>query len=124
MYNPNLVPQLLREISLLHQIRHPHIIRLYDVFQDSDSIYVVMQLMEGGELFDYVIQRGALTERDASGILRQLLEAIVYLHQRGIIHRDLKPGTPAGGSPTCSACSLLGVSCMPSCDRKPAATGC
>jgi len=93
MYSADLVPQLLREITLLHQIRHPNIIQLFDVFQDDEHIFVVMELMTGGELFDFVITRGALRETDARDILKQVLKAIVYLHQRGIIHRDLKPGS-------------------------------
>lgn len=52
----------------------------------------VTEYMSGGELFDYVVDRGTLSEVEASSIVRQITSAVAYLHARGIIHRDLKPG--------------------------------
>lgn len=54
-------------------------------------MFIVMELMSGGELFDYVVQRGTLTEEEASGIVRKVVSALVYMHGKNIIHRDLKP---------------------------------
>lgn len=79
------------EIQTLRKLDHPNIIRLYDVYITQDKIFIVMELMEGGELFDYVVQKGTLTEEEASRIVRSVTSALVYMHSKNIIHRDLKP---------------------------------
>lgn len=83
--------QLESEIVALQQLHHPNIITLYDVYITSEKIYIVMELMKGGELFDYVVQKGTLTEDEASFIVRKVISALVYMHEKNIIHRDLKP---------------------------------
>ena len=57
----------------------------------TNRIYIIMELMEGGELFDYVVQKGTLTEEEASRIVRSVTSALVYMHSKSIVHRDLKP---------------------------------
>ena len=80
------------EITSLKSIHHPGIIQLYDVYILSTiKIYIIMELMLGGELFDYVVEKGTLSEEEASQIVRTVLSAIHYLHRQNIIHRDLKP---------------------------------
>jgi len=79
------------EIEALRSLQHPHIIRLYDVFISPHQIYIIMELMEGGELFDYVVQKGTLTEEEASRIVRKVTSALVFMHSKNIIHRDMKP---------------------------------
>ena len=84
--------QFQTEIQALQELRHPGIIRLYDVYiHAGDKIYIVMELMEGGELFDYVVEKGTLTEEEASKIVRKVTSAIAFMHSRRIVHRDLKP---------------------------------
>jgi calcium/calmodulin-dependent protein kinase I len=83
--------QFYTEIKTLRSLRHPNIIQLYDVFITQDKIYIIMELMSGGELFDYVVQKGTLTEEEASRIVRKVTSALVYLHSRNVIHRDMKP---------------------------------
>jgi len=86
-----MISQFHSEIDALRQLHHPNIIQLYDVFTTKKKIYIVMELMAGGELFDYVVQKGTLTEAEASVIVRMVTGALVYMHRCNIIHRDLKP---------------------------------
>ncbi|KAL7427659.1 hypothetical protein ACHAXH_002292 [Discostella pseudostelligera] len=87
----NLLDQFYTEIKTLRSLRHPNIIQLYDVFITQDKIYIIMEFMSGGELFDYVVQKGTLTEEEASRIVRKVTSALVYMHSRNVIHRDMKP---------------------------------
>lgn len=86
-----MMAQFQTEIVALQKLKHPSIIQLYDVFLSKDKIYIVMELMEGGELFDYVVQKGTLTEEEASRIVKKVTSALVYMHEKNIVHRDLKP---------------------------------
>ena len=79
------------EIEVLKELNHPGIIKLEDVYTTDSKIYMVMELMSGGELFDYVVEKGTLTEEEASLIVKGVVDAVVYMHDKGIIHRDLKP---------------------------------
>ncbi|CAI5722848.1 unnamed protein product [Peronospora destructor] len=79
------------EIQVLQSLRHPNIIQIEDVFLSESKICMVTEYMGGGELFDYVVDRGTLSEVEASTIVRQITSAVAYLHSHGIIHRDLKP---------------------------------
>ena len=79
------------EIEVLKELQHPGIIKLEDVYTTDSKIYMVMELMSGGELFDYVVEKGTLTEEEASVIVKGVVGAVVYMHDKGIIHRDLKP---------------------------------
>uniref|UniRef100_A0AAV1V326 Protein kinase domain-containing protein n=1 Tax=Peronospora matthiolae TaxID=2874970 RepID=A0AAV1V326_9STRA len=83
--------QLQVEIQVLQSLKHPNIIRIEDVYLSGSKICMVTEYMGGGELFDYVVDRGTLSEVEASTIVRQITSAVDYLHTRGIIHRDLKP---------------------------------
>jgi serine/threonine protein kinase len=86
-----MMAQFQTEVQALKSLRHPGIIRLYDVYLTGSKIYIVMEMMEGGELFDYVVQKGTLTEEEASKIVRKVTSAIAYMHSQNFIHRDLKP---------------------------------
>uniref|UniRef100_A0A8C6WZG6 Calcium/calmodulin-dependent protein kinase Ia n=1 Tax=Neogobius melanostomus TaxID=47308 RepID=A0A8C6WZG6_9GOBI len=79
------------EIAVLHRIKHPNIVSLEDIFESTSHLYLVMQLVSGGELFDRIVEKGFYTERDASQLIQQILDAVKYLHDMGIVHRDLKP---------------------------------
>lgn len=80
-----------QEISIMKQLDHPNIIRLFETFEDHRNIYLVMELASGGELFDRIIELGHLTEHQAAIIMQQILRAIHYMHQSKVMHRDLKP---------------------------------
>ncbi|KAL8671721.1 MAG: hypothetical protein Q9168_003792 [Polycauliona sp. 1 TL-2023] len=79
------------EMVLLQRMKHPHIVRFHDWFESKDKYYIVTQLATGGELFDRICEYGKFTEKDASQTIRQVLEAVDYLHYNNVVHRDLKP---------------------------------
>lgn len=79
-----------REISYLRLLRHPHIIKLYDVIKSKDEIIMVMEFA-GKELFDYIVQRGKMPEDEARRFFQQIISAVEYCHRHKIVHRDLKP---------------------------------
>jgi len=78
------------ETSLLQMVDHPHIVKLIDICDTKDTLFIIMELMEGGELYDEIVKRKHFTEKDAGFIMYQLFLALDYLHKRGIVHRDLK----------------------------------
>ncbi|CAI9730550.1 calmodulin-dependent kinase type 1-like [Octopus vulgaris] len=79
------------EIQVLRRLKHPNIVQLLDVFEDKQRVFLVMELVTGGELFDRIVEKGSYTERDASALIKQVLEGVDYMHERGVVHRDLKP---------------------------------
>ena len=79
------------EIEILKKVEHPNIIKLFDIFESTDKIYLVMELVTGGELFDSIVERGKYSEQDSAQLIYQILKGIEYLHSVGICHRDLKP---------------------------------
>jgi len=82
---------LRREIEIMRKLRHEHIIALHSVYDEEENIFLVLELATGGELFDQIISKGTYSEKDAANIIRQILEAVAYMHSNGIAHRDLKP---------------------------------
>ncbi|ODV60320.1 carbon catabolite-derepressing protein kinase [Ascoidea rubescens DSM 1968] len=79
-----------REISYLRLLTHPHIIKLYDVIKSKDEIIMVIEFA-GKELFEYIVQRGKMTESEARRFFQQIIAAVQYCHRHKIVHRDLKP---------------------------------
>jgi len=78
-------------VEILLKIEHPNIIKLLDLFDTPEKLYLVMELVTGGELFDRIVEREQYSESDAKEVMRQLLNAIEYIHSKDIVHRDLKP---------------------------------
>lgn len=80
-----------REVIIMKLIEHPNIMTLYDVWENKGELYLVLEYIEGGELFDYLISRGRLSEREAIHYFRQICYGVDYCHKFNICHRDLKP---------------------------------
>ncbi len=79
------------EIEILRKISHPNISNVYEIYEDSRKYYIMMEFLEGGELFEAITNIGSFSEQNAAGVMKQLLSAVNYLHQMNIMHRDLKP---------------------------------
>ncbi|ORX99509.1 Pkinase-domain-containing protein [Basidiobolus meristosporus CBS 931.73] len=82
---------LQREIAILMAIKHPCIISTHGVYDEQDFLYIVLELVDGGELFDLIEQKQRFSEPETRLVFYQLFQAIKYLHDRGITHRDMKP---------------------------------
>ncbi|CAD8067762.1 unnamed protein product [Paramecium primaurelia] len=80
-----------REISILRKVNHENIIKLYEILESDENLYLVMEYAKGGELFDYIVKKHQLPEPMAARLFFQLINAVEYLHQQKIAHRDLKP---------------------------------
>ncbi|KAL1829564.1 CBL-interacting serine/threonine-protein kinase 23 isoform X1 [Daucus carota subsp. sativus] len=86
-----MIGQIKREISTMKLIRHPNVIRMYEVMASKTKIYIVLEFVTGGELFDKIASKGRLKEDEARKYFQQLINAVDYCHSRGVFHRDLKP---------------------------------
>ncbi|KAG6908810.1 hypothetical protein DXG01_003257 [Tephrocybe rancida] len=79
-----------REIEVLRTLKHPNIVRLYDVIETDKYIGIILEYASGGELFDHILAHRYLRERDAAKLFSQLISGVWYIHQKKIVHRDLK----------------------------------
>ena len=75
----------------MSQLDHPNVVKLIEIFDEDDYVYLVMELMQGGELFDRLVEKENYSEQEASEIIKPIVDAIRYCHSMNIIHRDLKP---------------------------------
>ncbi|KAJ7598729.1 Pkinase-domain-containing protein [Mycena floridula] len=80
-----------REITMMKLMNHPNILRLYDVFEGATELFLVLEYVEGGELFDFLVNKGRLTPEEALPFFKQIVYGLNYAHTFSIIHRDLKP---------------------------------
>lgn len=85
-----MISKVKREIKILKFINHPNIIKLYEVLDTTNDIFVIMELASKGELYDF-IQNNEITEEQAKFYFRQIISGVEYVHQNLISHRDLKP---------------------------------
>lgn len=79
------------EISVLKNLDHPNVIKLFECFYDSNYYYMIEEYCSGGDLYDYIKRQNSFSEKKAACIIYQLLSAINHLHSKKIVHRDLKP---------------------------------
>ncbi|KAK9125319.1 hypothetical protein Scep_014165 [Stephania cephalantha] len=81
-----------REVAIMkHLPTHPNVVSLKDTYEDDNAVHLVMELCEGGELFDRIVARGHYTERAAAAVTRTIVEVVQMCHKHGVMHRDLKP---------------------------------
>jgi len=80
-----------REIEIMKKVDHANVLKLQEVYETEDVIALVMELVNGGELFYKIVEKGNYSEKDAAKIVRQMARGVEYLHSQGIAHRDLKP---------------------------------
>eukprot|EP01012_Entosiphon_sulcatum_P007808 TRINITY_DN1407_c1_g1_i2.p1 TRINITY_DN1407_c1_g1~~TRINITY_DN1407_c1_g1_i2.p1 ORF type:complete len:198 (+),score=62.65 TRINITY_DN1407_c1_g1_i2:51-644(+) len=88
--------QLKREIAIMKHLKHEHIVQLKEVLQTAKHIYIVLELITGGELFDRIVAAKRFDENTGRKYFQQLIMGIYYCHQQGIAHRDLKPENLVG----------------------------
>lgn len=86
-----MLEQFVQEIRLHSSLDHPNIVKFYGVFEEGESIYLVMELLNGGTLFDYLNEVACLPIREAVEYLRDVIEALSHMHDKSIAHRDIKP---------------------------------
>uniref|UniRef100_A0A453AZ24 Protein kinase domain-containing protein n=1 Tax=Aegilops tauschii subsp. strangulata TaxID=200361 RepID=A0A453AZ24_AEGTS len=82
--------QIKTEIATLKLLKHPNVVRLYEVAASKTKIYMVLEYVNGGELFEKIALKGKLSEKEGRKLFQQLMDAVSYCHERGVYHRDLK----------------------------------
>ncbi|NXR28757.1 DAPK3 kinase, partial [Cinclus mexicanus] len=80
-----------REITILQQILHSNIVQLHDIYENKTDVVLILELVSGGELFDFLAQKESLSEEEATRFIKQILDGVNYLHSKNIAHFDLKP---------------------------------
>mmetsp|Transcript_17622 Transcript_17622/g.31624 ORF Transcript_17622/g.31624 Transcript_17622/m.31624 type:complete len:331 (-) Transcript_17622:1175-2167(-) len=79
------------EVKIMDKIHHPNCVKLEEIFETNKKLYLVMEKLSGGELFDRIVAKGSYSEKEASMLVASVCKALMYLHKIGIVHRDLKP---------------------------------
>uniref|UniRef100_G1MXX9 Death-associated protein kinase 2 n=1 Tax=Meleagris gallopavo TaxID=9103 RepID=G1MXX9_MELGA len=80
-----------REVDILQQTLHANIIKLHDIYENKTDVVLILELVSGGELFDFLAQKESLSEEEATRFIKQILDGVNYLHSKKIAHFDLKP---------------------------------
>ncbi|XP_027765436.1 death-associated protein kinase 2, partial [Empidonax traillii] len=83
--------EIQREVSILQQVLHPNIVELHDIYENKTDVVLILELVSGGELFDFLAQKESLSEEEATRFIKQILDGVNYLHSKKIAHFDLKP---------------------------------
>lgn len=87
----NAEKQVRREVEIQSHLRHPNVLRLYGYFYDNKRVYLILEYAAKGELYNILKKVGRFEEKTASGYIKQMADALIYLHKKHVIHRDIKP---------------------------------
>lgn len=91
MHSYGVMSRLAREIALMELLDHPNIVQLYETHETSDSLFIVMEYIEGCNLEEYLQKhKGKLSEAEARSLFRQMVAALDYCHSKWVVHRDIK----------------------------------
>eukprot|EP00899_Mesostigma_viride_P003273 jgi/Mesvir1/12947/Mv05962-RA.1 len=113
IFKHKMADQIKREIAIMKVIRHPCVVQLLEVLASRTKVYMVLELVTGGELFDKIVSTGKLPEKEARRYFQQLVDGVEYCHFKGICHRDLKPENLLLDSRSNLKISDFGLSALP-----------
>jgi len=88
--NVNFIKKIKREVNNMRQLKHPNVVKMYEVISTQSEIYIVMEYIDGPELYDHISYHGKLSENDAQNYFCQIISAVTYIHSKKVVHRDLK----------------------------------
>ena len=91
MHQMNMHEKLSREINILKVMAHPHVIRMYELIDSPTELFMIMEYVSGGELFDYIVHKVRLRETEARRLFQQIISGVEFCHSHMVCHRDLKP---------------------------------
>ena len=83
--------RIIREMAMLSELDNEHVIKVYQIYEDDNNYLIIMEYCEGGELFNYIVEKQRLSENETAFFYYQIIQGIEYIHSKGIAHRDLKP---------------------------------
>lgn len=90
-YDPKEMEFLMREVDIMKSVSHPNVVNTIDIFDSPPQLHIVLEYMQGGELFDIIAEAGSFSEQQAAQVTRDVIKGIQYLHMHDIVHRDIKP---------------------------------
>ncbi|XP_054799000.1 CBL-interacting serine/threonine-protein kinase 8-like isoform X7 [Prosopis cineraria] len=108
-----MVDQIKREISIMKLVRHPNVVRLHEVLASRTKIYIILEFITGGELFDKIVHHGRISEAESRRYFQQLVDGVDFCHSMGVYHRDLKPENLLLDSQGNMKISDFGLSALP-----------
>ena len=83
--------RIIREMRMLSELDNEHVIKVYQIYEDDNHYLIIMEYCEGGELFNYIVEKQKLSENETAFFFYQIIKGVEYIHSKGIAHRDLKP---------------------------------
>lgn len=90
-YNQKEMEFLVRETQIMKSVDHPNVVKTLDIFDSPTHLHIVLEFMQGGELFDIIAEAGSFSEQQAAQVTRDVIKGVQYLHMHDIVHRDIKP---------------------------------